>query len=721
MSTQVQTLLAPRSVAIVGASANRQKLSNIVLRNIKDGGYSGRLYPVNPNDQTIEGLQSYSNYVHIPEIPDLAVVVVPAPIVATVLREIGQKGTRAVVIISAGFKEESREGALREMELQEIAREFDMSLLGPNCLGFVNTRRRLNATFGQKLLNKGEMHFLSQSGAIASSLFDWAEHHAIGFEDFITMGNKAGLTENDLLMYWYDQLLQKQAASVEKKFNESGYAPIGMYLESLSDGTSFIEIASEVAKHTPVFLLKPGRTPAAQKAMQSHTGSIAGDDAVLSQALKQAGVIRCDTIEEMFDFSMAFSWSRVPEGPNVAILSNAGGPAVVSSDAVVESGLTMATLSKNTKELLSTHLPRAASILNPVDVLGDALSDRYEKALRVLLEEEKVDSVVVILTPQVMTQIEETAKVIGRLAQRYNTPIFCSFMGAHNISKGEEVLSKYKIPFFRYPERAITILGKMWWWKQWQLHAGKKSTQIDVTPVPQSVITYHLEDIRKQLIAGNQYLSSEKINQLFDDWDIATPASTSVTSLDQAKRFAKQTGYPVVLKLSAPELLHKTEVSGVITDVRSAKQLEVASQTLINRKTELAVAVRKNTQIQIQAQVEGGVEVIVGVKRTSQFGMVLMFGAGGTLVELIQDRNLHVLPATATDIEKLVTGSKVYALLTGYRGKTELALPKLYHLIAQLANLVQTLPFFSEIEINPVIVTPLDAVAVDGKAILSEF
>jgi len=719
MNTHIQQLLKPRSIAVVGASTDRHKLGNIVLRNIKDGGYSGRLFPVNPHETKIIGLNAYSNYIHIPEIPDLAIVAIPADFVVEAVREIGQKGTKAVVVISAGFKETGREGALREAELQAVANEYDIALLGPNCLGFVNTRQKLNATFGQGLMHKGNMHFISQSGAIASSIFDWAEHASLGFKDFITLGNKATLSENEFLEYW----LQEQAkdTTLNKRFNESSYSPIGMYLESLTDGTTFIELARKVAQTNPLFVLKPGRTKAAQKAMQSHTGSIAGDDAVLSQALEQAGVIRAKSIEEMFDLSIAFSWSQAPQGKNVAILSNAGGPAVVSSDAIVEAGLSMATLSSDTKELLEAHLPRAASFLNPIDVLGDALSDRYEKALRLLLEADTVDAIVVILTPQVMTEIEKTATVVGRLAQRYQKPIFCSFMGGHLASKGEAVLSKYNIPYFSYPERAIAALGKMWWWRKWQTQAKKRKEVFETTPVATSTREHHLESIRKQLIQGQQYLSVSKINELFDDWDITTPPSASVTSLDQAKNFAKLHGFPMVLKLTAPELLHKTEVSGVITNVRSSKQLEAASQELISRKTELPVAVRKNVKLQMQAQIEHGVEVIVGVKRTAQFGTVLMFGAGGTLVELISDTNLHVLPATSEDIKQIVEKSKAFSLLTGYRGGQQLALEKLYHLIAQLCDLVTVLPFFAEIEINPVIVTKDQAYAVDGKAILAEF
>ena len=421
MNTEINKLLAPRSIAVVGASSNSHKLGAILLKNIIEGGYKGVVYPVNGHETTIAGLPVYSHYAQIPQIPDLAIIAIPAQFVLDVVREIGQKGTKAVVIISAGFKETGREGALLEAELVAVAKEFGLSILGPNCLGHVYTPKKLNATFGQGISRAGRMHFISQSGAIATSIFDWAEHHELGFLDFITLGNKAVLTENDFLEYWLENPAEKVRDA--QRLDSSSYHPIGMYLESLTDGSRFIELATQVAKNNPLFILKPGKSSAAQKAMQSHTGAIAGDDVVLSQAFTQAGVIRCHTIEDMFDLAKAFSWSDAPEGKRIAILSNAGGPAVVSSDAVIEAGLEMAPLSKETKELLTRHLPRAASIVNPVDVLGDALSDRYEKALRLLLEEDKVDAIMVILTPQVMTEIEKTALVIGRLSQKYRKPI----------------------------------------------------------------------------------------------------------------------------------------------------------------------------------------------------------------------------------------------------------------------------------------------------------
>ncbi len=717
MVADLHTLFQPRSIAVVGASSDKTKLGNILFRNIIAGGFSGELFPINPSSTTIEGCKVYAEYAQIPEVPDLAIIVVPAEIVLVVLQQIILKGTKSVVIISAGFKEMGGEGASREADLQRMVAESGIHLLGPNCLGFVNTFHKLNATFGQGVQQTGSMRFLSQSGAIASSIFDWASYAQLGFSDFVTLGNKTSLTENEILEYWASQETDTEHTGASR-FDRSGYNPIGLYLESIVDGTRFIEIAKTLAKRTPLFMLKPGKTDAAKKAMQSHTGAIAGDDAVLDKALLQAGVIRCDGIEDMFDLSRALSWSTIPQGPEVAIISNAGGPAVFSSDAVVAEGLSMATLSEDTIAQLSKQLPRASSLVNPIDVLGDALADRYEQAIRVVFEENKVDSILVILTPQVMTEIEETAQVIGRLSQKYKKPIFCSFMGGTSISKGETILNKYKIPSFRYPERAIKVMGSLWWWRSWQKNALKAPVPQEVVPVPTSSKKWVMDHLETALNKEEKYIDGMAVSAIFDHWDIPTPASALVENLDQAKKFVKDAGFPVVLKLIAPELLHKTEAGGVITGVASVKQLEKASQELIDKLTDLSPKVRKTAKIQIQSQISGGIEVVVGVKKNAQFGNVLMVGAGGTLVELINDRNLLVLPATKNEVKALVEQSKIYTLLKGYRGESAFAVDRLYHLIAQMCNLVETVPYFAEIEINPVIVTKREAYAVDGKVIL---
>ena len=443
----------------MGASRDEKKIGHIVLKNIVNSGFRGQIFPINPKAENIIGMDCYKSYDKLPEIPDLAIISLPVELVLKTLESIAKKGTKNVIVFSAGFKEAGKQGEEMERKLRTAAEKLELNILGPNCLGFASTLSSLNATFSRVGGARGNLRFMSQSGALASGIFDWAKQNNIGFSEFITLGNKAVLNENDILRYWLGRQAEKNEVGLSK------CQPVGMYLESLDAGKEFLELASKVSAKDPIFILKPGKSKQAQKAIRSHTGSMAGDDAVQDAAFDQAGIIRCEGVEDMFDLAKVFSWENAPRGPKVAVVSNAGGPAVISTDAIEKEGLQLATLSQKTLNKLSKNLPRAASVLNPVDVLGDALADRYQEAIADVLAEKGVDALVVILTPQVMTQIEATADLIGKLSAKYGKPIVCSFMGGNIIDKGEEILNKYKIPSFRFPERAIKALAKMWQWE----------------------------------------------------------------------------------------------------------------------------------------------------------------------------------------------------------------------------------------------------------------
>ncbi len=703
----LSTLLTPSSVAIVGASRDPHKIGHIVLKNILSFGFKGKIFPLNPHEtEPIEGLPVFPDYTHLPEVPDLALIAIPAALVLTELEKIAEAGTRNVLIFSAGFKESDAEGQERERDLVALIKKYKLNCIGPNCLGLVNTAHHLNATFGEAPQMLGNIRFISQSGAIASSLFDWAETTGVGFQEFITLGNKATLGENDLLEYFIS--LPSPTAPLEPGL--SAYQPIGLYLESITDGQAFVRVAKKIAQHNPLFILKPGKSAAAQHAMHSHTGAMANDDAVLNAALETAGVIRCEGTEDLFDLARALSWENAPEGPRVAIVSNAGGPGVVSTDSISAEGLELAPIDSRTKGLLTAHLPRAASILNPIDVLGDALADRYGNALEAVLKEKAVDAVLVILTPQIMTQIKETAALIGQLSAQYGKPIMCSFMGGKLISEGETILNSSKIPSFRFPERAIKTLAKMWRWKKWQKNTFSLSAAPTITDA-QITASQHIFHAAKKKNQNN--LSSLEAGKLLKIYRIDTPPTRLVKNLKEAHAFTKKAHWPVVLKISSPEILHKTEMGGVIVNISNLKELTAAFKNLQSKLTSPADA------IQIQKQVEKGVELIVGVKRDSSFGEVLMFGAGGTLAELVLDRNLLLLPAGRAEIERLVSQSKIFQLLQGFRGEKPFALDAIYTLIENLATMALHNADWKEIEINPAIVTHQKAWAVDGKVVLN--
>jgi len=707
MAKDLSSFFSPKSIAIIGASRSQEKVGAIILKNIIDSKFPGEIFPVNPNADEIQNVKSYPNINTLPKIPELAIIAIPVEDTITVLEDIGKKGIKNVIVITAGFKETGELGQKLENQLIEIAEKFNLNLLGPNCLGFINNLLPLNASFAPAVNKVGNLSFISQSGALASSVFDWFKSNEIGFTEFITLGNKAIINENDVLNHFKN--LNK------KSFSEPGLSkvnPIGLYLESITDGIEFLKITKEITKKNPIFILKPGKTKEAGQAMKSHTGAIAGEDSVLEAALSEAGIIRAETLEDFFDLSKGLSWENAPEGPKVAVISNAGGPAVVSSDAIISAGLELAQLDEKTKIALEEILPRSSSVLNPVDVLGDALADRIYKAAQTVLESSQVDSLLIILTPQSMTQPEKTAGLIGDLSKKYQKPIFCSFIGGGLISEGVKKLNELKIPSFDFPERAIATIAKMYKWKLYQNQKEdiKQIRQIEIADL-QSAKNIVLNSIKK----GNSALSNIEANQVLRICGFSTPETIEVLDFESAKNAADKIGWPVVLKISSPSIIHKTDVGGVITEITTEEQLKNGWDKLQQIIKELN---QNDIKVLIQKDIVNGVEVIAGVKTDPSFGPVLLFGAGGTLAELIVDRNLKLLPIGYNQAKKLIEKAKIFSVLKGFRGGSSYAIERLCELIVRLAKLAQSIPEISEVEINPVLVTLNDAFAIDGKFIL---
>ena len=694
MSKDLSKLFNPGSIAVIGASTDPKKVGSMVLKNLIMSGFKGIIYPVNPNIQNIGSLKFYPTVTALPEVVDLAIIAIPAKVVNEVIKEIGEKGIKNVIVLSAGYKESGEIGAGLEKELIERANKYEINVIGPNCLGLVNNSGWLNATFGEVINNNpGKLRVISQSGALATAMFDWCELNGMGFEQLVTIGNKAVITENEIMEYW---------------LNEEKIFPVGLYLESIADGNQFRYLAEKMAKKSPVFILKPGKSAAAAKAMQSHTGSIAGEDYVLEEALKEAGVIRCQELGDFFDLARALSWVKVPQNPQIAVVTNAGGPGVLVSDTISREGLELAEFEEETINKLKACLPAAAGIHNPIDVMGDALADRFEGALEAVLNDKKVGAVVVILTPQLMTQIEETAKVIGNLGKKYNQPILCSFVGGVSVAEGIRKLNEFKIPSFEFPERAIETLAKMWKWEKWKsayaegYDETKEKIEIDEQKVG--------EIIRSAKEKGQPTLDNIQADNLMKTMGIPVVPSKIVKTAEEAADFAKEFGWPVVLKLSAPGLLHKSDIRGVIVQIKDENKLEESWRILAGKKM---------GEIQIQKEIEDGVEVIVGVKRDSVFGAVLLFGAGGKMTELWADRNLHLLPLNLNEAEKMVTESRIYKLLSGFRGEQAYDLKETYQIMVKLAKMVEQTPEIAEVEINPVKVTNNGTWALDAKVILA--
>lgn len=716
MPRNLSALFCPKSLAIIGASDTPNKVGAIILKNVINSKFNGTIYPINPGYETVQGLKCYKNVASLPEVPDLAIIAIPAAKNTEVLNQIGEKGIKNVITIASGFKETGEEGAKLENDLKAEAQKFGINLLGPNCLGFVNNLCPINATFGEMVDTIGNTRFISQSGAIAASLFDWSKTAGLGLNNFITLGNKADINENDVLEYF--ETLPRSPEQLQKIEGLSSVYPVGMYLESISDGPKFLEITRRISKVDPVFILKPGKSKAAAEAMQSHTGAIAGEDNVLEEVLKEAHVIRANTLEDFFDLSRAFSWENLPMGPKVAIISNAGGPGVLATDAISGAGLELAQFDDQTKKQLAQVLPKSANTHNPVDVLGDALAERFEQALNIVLRLNTVDCVLVILTPQIMTEVAGTVEIMRNMSKIYQKPIFASFIGGDMIALGLKKLNEYKIPSFLFPERAINVISSMWQFKKWQM------AEENIVTNPQLNIQNSLpgiqEIVQKAISSSQQALDPQEANQIASLVGIPTPPSHIVATVDEAQIFAVNSGWPVVLKISSPNLLHKQDTGGVIANIQNKEQLNRGWDSLKQNILKLEPEIQQDTHIQIQKQIGGGVEIIIGIKRDSTFGPVLLFGAGGTLAELVSDRNLALLPIDINKAKQLVDKSKISLILKGYRGDTPYSLDKLYEVIVRLCKLVENAPGIKDIEINPVIVTHDNAWAVDTKITLNK-
>ncbi|HOY60871.1 MAG TPA: acetate--CoA ligase family protein [Candidatus Woesebacteria bacterium] len=704
MTRDLSKLFNPSSIAVVGASQFPEKVGAIALKNIILSKYSGKIYPVNPTISNVGSLKFYPTLSDLPEIPDLVVIAIPAKLVTNVLEECGLLGIKNVLIFSAGFKEAGKEGADLEKKLIEVAHHFHLNILGPNCLGFASTDPSLNVTFGQVVTNPGNIRFISQSGALAASLFDWCQSTGLGFNNLTTIGNKSIVNENDILKYWLPALT----------LPNNTLKPVSLYLESIADGQEFIKIIKQITPFNPVFMLKPGKSPSSVAAMRSHTGSIAGEDKVLAAALSEAGIIRCQELGDFFDLAQAFSWTSVPLGPGVAVISNAGGPAVLTADTISSLGLEMAVLSSQTREKLQESLPRMASIINPVDVLGDALAQRFGEALEIVLQEKSVDSVLILLTPQLMTQVEKTAEIIGSLSKKYPKPVICSFIGGSNTAPGQKILYHNQIPNYPYPERAVKVIASMWQWQKWRLSPLSIS-------FPKSNLSHKLkikEIINPALQIKLPTLDNQAASKLMEAINIPVPPSKLIQSYDEALLFSRENSFPLVLKMSAPGLLHKADVGGVITGLNSETELKAAFDEMTGSITTLSKDFSQKIEIQIQKQISGGIEVILGIKRDPIFGPVFLFGAGGKFAEIFADSNLTLLPLNLEKAKKIVQSSKVYKLLSGFRDDPPYKLDKLYQIMLTLGHLITDYPEIREIEINPLIITHENIWALDPKVLL---
>ena len=692
-------LFAPSSVAVVGASENPGKLGNQVLANLIASGFGGALYPVNPKADEILGLKAYPSVSDIPGDLDMIVVVIPNKFVADVLEESGKKGVKAAIIITAGFREAGAEGVALEQELLHVAGRYGMRLVGPNCLGVIDTHTPMNASFAAGTPDQGTIAFMSQSGALCTAILDHALAEHIGFSQFVSLGNKADVDDVALLNVWGD---------------DPGTNVIIAYVEGITDGAKFIEAARTAAAKKPIIAVKSGRTASGSKAVSSHTGSLAGSDAAYDAAFLQSGVLRAESVQELFDWSTAFAYQPLIKGNRVAIVTNAGGPGVMATDALEKNGLVLATLQPETEQRLAEVLPAAANIHNPVDVLGDARADRYVAALDVVIADPGVDGVIVIVTPQTSTEIEETAQALVNESAKSDKPLLGCWMGAKEASRGTQILAKNKIPNYPFPERAVGALGAMLRYHTWK---QQPAVEIETFDVDKKAVVDLLAEVRAE---GRTAIGDAEAQTILKAYGFTTPKSDVAPTPDEAVALCEEIGYPVVAKIASPDILHKSDIGGIIVGVSSADEMREAFDTLIARAKEHQPDATI-WGVQVQEMVTNAREIIIGMNRDPQFGPLVMFGLGGIYVEVLKDVTFRVAPMSRIQADEMVRSIRSFKLLTGVRGQAASDLDAVGDAILRISQLVTDFPEIAELDINPLLVREQGqgAVAVDMRLILS--
>jgi acetyltransferase len=697
----LEAFFDPRSVAVIGASTSPDKLGYAVLENLVEGGYVdvGKIYPINPKADEILGQKVYASVLDVPNEIDLAVIVIPYNYVPAVLKECGEKKIPAAVIISAGFREAGMEGLNRELELVEIADEYDIRLIGPNCLGIIDTFTPVNASFSAGTPPKGPMAFMSQSGALGTAILDWAQAGRLGLAKFVSLGNKADVSEIDLLQAWEDDKDSKV---------------ILMYSEGLPNGEEFIKVAREVTKSKPVVAIKSGVTKSGSRAVSSHTGSLAGSEQAYQAAFHQAGVLRASDMASMFDMALALGYQPLLKNDRIAIITNAGGPGILATDALERSGMTLARLEIGTIQELEQYLPDAASAANPVDVLGDAKEDRYQFALDVVVKDPNVDGIMVVLTPQAMTEIIPTAKAIGEVSKASEKPILACFMGEAKVEEGIQVLREYDVPNYSFPERASLAFKAM---SQYRMITEREDPVFERFEVDNKLIQKVIEGAKQD---GRYAIGDAEAWDILKAYEMNIPRSELAKTADEAVKIAGEIGYPVVMKIASPDILHKTDVGGVKVGLESADQVRDAFDLMLFR-TERYLPEAEIWGCQVQEMAPpGGMEVLIGMNRDPQFGPLVTFGLGGIYVEALKDVTFRIAPFTRLDAEAMLTEIRSKALLDGVRGKPPVDKEALIKTLLRIGQFVQDYPEIAELDINPLIVYPegQGALAIDMRLVL---
>lgn len=696
MNTSLDAIFSPKAIAVIGASTTPGKVGYDIFANILKGGYKGTLYPVNPAAKSILSMRSYPTIGEIPDAVDLSIIVLPTGATLKAVEESVRKGVRGIVIVSAGFREVGAKGLEAENKIVAICREAGVRVVGPNCLGVINPLPRvsMNASFSARMPSAGNISFISQSGALCTAVLDFAADRGFGFSKFISIGNKADVDEIDLLQYLHE---------------DADTAVIMIYIEELRKGEAFISAAKQVTsgnRPTPVLVVKSGRTSAGARAAASHTGALAGTEAVYDAIFKQSGIIRAESVNELFDFADAFAYKqesplgklrrKLPAGKRVAIVTNAGGPGILATDMTVSADLELAQFSEETIENLARQLPSAASIRNPVDIIGDASQDRYENALWAVIRDEGVDGALVILTPQSMTNALGTAEAIVRVARGTHKPIICCFMGVVDVSPGVKYLQEHGYPVYQFPENAAKAMGALYQYTGW----------LNREELPEWTFTHDRERaaaiIADCLASGKTHLGEIEGNEILKCYGFNTIPARLAGSEEEAASIAGEIGFPVAMKIVSPQILHKTDAGGVALGLRNGEEARRAFRQIVKgAKTYSPDAVIGGVLVEKMAP--PGEEVILGLNRYD-IGPLLMFGLGGIFVEIFKDVVFRLAPIGRNEANRMVREIRGFGLLSGFRGRPKADLEVLERAIVSLSDLAVNHPEIIEMDINPLLV-----------------
>lgn len=699
----LDSIFKPRRIALLGIGPNPLSVGGRILSNLVSSGFRGVVYPVNPDLEAVMGIPTFPDLKSLPRKPDLCVICSDPATVPGYLRGAGELGVTGIIIVSAGFSEAGEKGKALEQEVEAVRKSYpEMRIMGPNCLGFISPANRLNVSFGNGLPKKGNIAFVSQSGALCTSVLDWAIEQQIGFSYLISLGNSLDVSFADVIDYLGED--------EETKF-------IILYIESITDARQFMTATRAFARTKPILAYKAGRFPESAEVAASHTGAMAAADDVYDAAFKRAGIVRIFDIGKIFDVAELIGRKKLPAGPRLGIITNAGGPGVMATDALVAQKGILAKLSEETMALLNENLPPYWSRGNPVDVLGDAKSKRYAKALSIVLNDPGTDAVLVILTPQAMTNPSATAKEIAKIANETKKPILAAWLGGASMRDGESILVAAGIPAYSTPEQAIGSFMTLVDYNRnlKALYETPKEVPVEFA-LDRKGFRYKFDEI---IAKGNTVLSESVSKDLLESYGIATTLPRAASTAEEAVEQAEAISYPVVLKILSPQITHKTDVGGVVLNLSTAEEVREAFGKIVGKAELLRPdAEIKGVTVQAMADLENGTELILGIKQDPVFGSVMMIGTGGIYAELMKDRTLELPPLNENLARRMLQNLNIYPLLTGYRGKPGVDMDKLVEVLIRMSYLASDYPEITELDINPLLAGPKGIIALDARVVI---